>query len=269
MRITCLVENTQGHPCCRFEHGLSLFIETAAQRILLDAGQTDAALYNASVLGIDLSQLDRIFLSHGHYDHSGSLFDIAQKSGAPVYMQKNAPETHVHGDRNIGIDPRILTLPNLVLLDGDVMIDDELSVFSGITGRRCFPNGNLELETVRDGRRMQDDFAHEQCLVLRQNRKSILLSGCAHNGILNILDRFTALYGDDPDYVITGFHMMKAAEHTEAEKAVIRETAEELKTKKTVYFSGHCTGAPAFELLQSILGDRLIAMHSGEVLLEL
>jgi tRNA pseudouridine(38-40) synthase len=110
-----------------------------------------------------------------------------------------------------------------------------------------------------------DDFIHEQCLVITQNDKRWLLSGCAHNGILNILDRYKELFDSYPDYVITGFHMMKReGEHTEEEKAVIIQTAQELSQLDTVFYSGHCTGIAAFELMKQIMGDKLIALHSGE-----
>ena len=108
---------------------------------------------------------------------------------------------------------------------------------------------------------------HEQCLVITQNGKHWLLSGCAHNGILNILDRYREIFGGDPDFVLSGFHMMKRdGEHTEEEKAVILQTARELAKMNTVFYSGHCTGIPAFELMKEIMGDKLIALHSGEQL---
>ena len=65
--------------------------------------------------------------------------------------------------------------------------------------------------------------------------------------------------------MITGFHMMKKdGEHTEAEKAVIVQTAQELSKMKTVFYSGHCTGIPAFELMKTVMRDKLRALHSGE-----
>ena len=135
----------------------------------------------------------------------------------------------------------------------------------GITGRRCFPEGNRKLLCMENGVPVQDSFSHEQCLVITQQEgKRWLLSGCAHNGILNILDRYRALFGADPDYVVSGFHMMKReGEYTEAERAVILQTAEELSKMNTVFFSGHCTGEAAFALMKTVMGEKLIALHSG------
>ena len=73
MKIITLVENSCGHEDCIAEHGLSVYIETRKHRLLLDTGQSDAVVKNAEVLGVDLSLVDTVVLSHGHYDHSGGI----------------------------------------------------------------------------------------------------------------------------------------------------------------------------------------------------
>ena len=269
MKIITLVENTSEKDECIAEHGLSIYIETEKHKLLLDTGQTNAIVRNAETLGIDLTAVDTVILSHGHYDHSGGILPFSKLNRtAQIVMQRMAAEPHYNGERYIGIDTDILGLPNVQLIGGDKQLDDELFLFSGITGRRCYPQGNRKLSCIKDGVKTEDDFVHEQCLVITQNSKRWLLSGCAHNGILNILDRYKALFGSEPDYVVSGFHMMKRdAEHTEEEKAVIIQTAKELSQMKTIFYSGHCTGIPAFELMKEIMGNKLIALHSGEQIL--
>ncbi len=266
MKLYTLVENTEGFHHCIAEHGLSIYIETDKHRMLLDTGQTDALIKNADTLGISLEKVDTVVLSHGHYDHSGGLLSFAAKNhDAVIYMQRKAAEPHYNMDRYIGIDPKILELPHVILLDGDYRIDEELSLFTGIKGRRYFPAGNRRLKMLKDGEKICDDFSHEQCLVIRQEEKQILLSGCAHNGILNILDKYRECYHTLPDYVISGFHMMKRDEaYTAEEIREIRQTAEELKKMDIRFFSGHCTGIPAFEIMKEIMGEQLQAIHSGE-----
>ena len=269
MKIITLVENSCGNENCIAEHGLSIYIETDNHKLLLDAGQTDAVVRNAEALGVDLNAVDTVSLSHGHYDHSGGILPFSKLNHtAQIIMQRLAAEPHYNGERYIGIDTDIFKLPNVRLIDGDMQLDDELFLFSGITGRRCYPQGNRKLSCLKDGVKTEDDFMHEQCLVITQNGKRWLLSGCAHNGILNILDRYKELFDSYPDYVITGFHMMKReGEHTEEEKAVIIQTAQELSQLDTVFYSGHCTGIPAFELMKEIMDDKLIALHSGETVI--
>ena len=80
MRLVTLVENTCGREGCTAEHGLCIYAETPRHRLLLDAGQTDALIHNAEVLGVDLSAVDTLVLSHGHYDHAGGILPFAKVS---------------------------------------------------------------------------------------------------------------------------------------------------------------------------------------------
>lgn len=268
MKIITLVEDVCGNEICGYEHGLCIYVETEKHKLLLDTGATDLFLKNAKALGVDLSQVDTVILSHGHYDHSGGILKFAQiNPSAKIYMQRSASGDYYHGERYIGMDREIAELPQVQLLDGDFKIDDELSVFSNITGRKFWPQSNLVLKKRVNGEEVQDDFAHEQCLVIFGEQGNYLLSGCAHNGILNILDRYKQIYGEVPRAVISGFHMMKKSEYEEEEIKMIRCTAEELCNMETVFYTGHCTGERAFELMKPIMGEKLLPMRSGVRLL--
>ena len=269
MRTVTLVENSAFREGCVAEHGLCIYIETEKHRILADTGQTDALMKNAALLGVDIASVDTVVLSHGHYDHSGGILPFSElNKTARIYMQKKAAEPHFNMDRYIGIDERIPALPNVVNVEGSLRIDDELYLFSGITGRRCFPEGNRKLKMLSGGfagEKVCDDFSHEQCLAVESGGRRLLVSGCAHNGILNILDRYKEIFGCLPDAVMTGFHMMKRdGEHTPDEIEVIKQTANELSGMPTVFYSGHCTGQPAFDMMKEIMGDKLIALGTGK-----
>lgn len=267
MRIVTLIENTPGAPGCAHEHGLSVYVQTPRHRLVLDTGATGAFADNAAAVGIDLRAVDTVVLSHGHYDHAGGLLRMAELApGAPIWMQRGAGRDFYHGEKYIGINKAILALPQVRFADGDLRLDEELSLFSGITGRRYWPQSNLALRVVENGTPVQDDFAHEQCLVVEAEGKRVLLSGCAHNGILNILDRYAEIFGGDPDVVISGFHMKKGTDYTPEEWQVIEDTARALLDHKCLFYTGHCTGRPAQERMQQIMGDRLRALHSGEEL---
>lgn len=267
MRIVNLVEDTQGAKNCIREHGLSFYIETPKHKLLLDAGASDKILYNAENLGVDLSQVDTLVLSHGHYDHSGGILAVAEQNpGIQIYMQHSAGNDFYHGERYIGIDKAILELPQTVLLDGAHRIDEELTIFSNIKGRRLWPKGNLVLKCLVGDVLLQDQFEHEQCLVIEAEGKHILLSGCAHNGILNILDSFRKLYQCEPDVVISGFHMMQKDGYSDEEVQNIRETAKELQKMQTVFYTGHCTGVDAFEIMKEIMKEQLQYVHCGDII---
>ena len=95
---------------------------------------------------------------------------------------------------------------------------------------------------------------------------AVLLSGCAHNGILNILRRYETLFHSLPDVVISGFHMMQKNGYSEEDLKNIRETAYELKKYPTHFFTGHCTDVTPFELMKEIMGDQLTYAFCGDTL---
>lgn len=271
MRIINLIEDTKGNNHCLYEHGLSFYIETDRHRLLLDSGATGAFIQNAELLGVDLSRVDTLILSHGHYDHAGGIRAFAEVNpGAAIYAQTSVGEDFYHsletGEKYIGIDKEIPALPQFTGISGDMEIDSELFLFSGVKGTRYPSGSNLQLKRKTDRGMVQDDFRHEQCLVITQKEKHILMSGCAHGGILNILDRYAEIFHSSPDVVISGFHMMQKEAFTAADILRIQNTAAALMETGAVFYTGHCTGAEAYRIMKEIMGDRLKAVHSGDVL---
>ncbi len=267
MKIITLMEDTVGASNVKAEHGLSVYVETKHHNLLMDTGASARTWENARKLGVDISKIDVVIISHGHYDHTGGLMEFARQNPmADIYMQQSAGGEYFHGERYIGIDKNIMELPHLHLVEGDYRIDDELYLFSKITGRTLWPESNLALSEKVNDTLVQDHFLHEQCLVICNGDEKILLSGCAHNGILNILSRFYEIYHGYPDVVISGFHMMKKTDYTEDEINRIEKTAYELIKFPTEFYTGHCTGQTAFDIMKDIMGGQLHQIHSGDLI---
>lgn len=273
MRIINLIENTEGADGCAFAHGLSFYVETGKHKLLLDLGPSEETIQNAGALGIDLSSVDTIILSHGHYDHSGGIIPFTKiNDKAIIYMQETATDDYYADDgedgperfRYIGIDRKIAKLPQVRFLRGDAVIDDELELFVIRHRNRELPftNRRLLVRTGADYR--QDEFEHEHFLVIHREGKSILLSGCAHNGILSILDEYVDRYGKAPDLVVSGFHLMKKTDYRDSEILEIERIADELRKYPTRFVTCHCTGTIAYDVMKKIMGDRLEYVHSGE-----
>ena len=184
MRVTMLLDNIAADGRLAAEHGLSLHIETGNHRILFDAGQSDAFARNAETLGIDLSAVDIAFVSHGHYDHTGGIARFLELNDhAPVYVHREAFGQHLHKDgRNIGMPAELAGNPRIVLTDGSLRIDDELSLDSFNGEERPFPSHGEGLLMMCEGQPVQDEFRHEQYLSIREtgSGRHVVISGCSH-----------------------------------------------------------------------------------------
>ena len=270
MKLTVIVENTS---CGAAEaaHGLSLYIETERHRILFDAGPDGALLKkNAVLLGIDPSKVNLAFLSHGHYDHSGGMFTFLEENNhAPLYLQRHAAEPHYAnenvGFRYIGIDPKIIELfsKRLVFTDEVLKIDEELTCFSDVKTADFLSGSNLSLlEQSSDGY-APDRFLHEQNLLITENGKVILIAGCAHRGIVNILRRATEIAGRAPDAVYAGFHLTNPGRGIDEPEAFVRSVGEELEKWPCRFYTGHCTGKGPYSILKEMLCERLNYLGGG------
>ena len=253
MKIVTLMENTAWREDVCFEHGLSLYLETQSHNILFDAGQSAAFADNAQTLGVDLKQVDFAVLSHGHYDHSGGLGKFLEiNEAAPVYVSRWAFEPHWESDgRYVGVDPSLEANPRIRYVAEKTELAEGITLFRMDTA----PMDTAGLLVEEKGVRVPDDFRHEQYLLIEEQGKRILISGCSHKGILNIMDAFR------PDILIGGFHFMKI---TEEEK--LAEAAKKLLTFDTVYYTGHCTGQKQYDYLKTVMGDKLHYVSAGTVL---
>ncbi len=275
MRIVNLIENTEGVLGCTAAHGLSFYIETGNHKLLCDLGPSDETIKNAEKLGINLEEIDTVILSHGHYDHSGGIIPFTRiNDKATIFMQKcatgdfysyNAEQPEGERYRYIGIDKEIADLEQVRFVEGDLEIDDELELFT-IKGRTShpLPFTNKRLYMKKGDEYINDNFVHEQYLVIKDGDRRILVSGCAHNGMNSILDAYRSKYGSDPDLVISGFHLMKKTEYTDDELGEIIDIAKSLKNYNSRFVTCHCTGTDAYKVMKNIMGDRLSYVHSGD-----
>ena len=260
MRVTMLLDNLAADPSLAAEHGLSLYIETEKHRILFDAGQSDAFARNAEALGIDLSAVDIAILSHGHYDHSGGLARFLELNDhAPLYLHRSAFERReAERGRNIGLDPSLADSPRLVFTDDILHLDVGLALITCNQRERRFPSHSGGLYQYRDGAPEQDAFLHEQYLCLHEGTRNVVISGCSHKGILNVMHWL------HPDVLIGGFHLKKVDPDTERPR--LYTMAVQLRMFDTVYYTAHCTGEAQYRVLREVMGEQLHYFSGGQTL---
>jgi len=246
--VTALLENTASCPMVQAEHGLSLLIETADHTVLFDAGQTDAFAHNARALNADLAKVDIAVLSHGHYDHGGGMTTFLNMNAhAPLYLSRYAFEPHYNGsEKYIGLSPAPMSNDRLCFTDDVTAIAEGMTLYSMNDRERLHNLGAFGLTVSKNGIFKEDDFRHEQYLLIEEKGKRVLLSGCSHKGIVDIVDWFR------PDVLIGGFHLSKITD-----TAVLDGIADTLNQFDTTYYTCHCTG----EQVYAYLRERMPRLH--------
>ena len=266
MKMVCLVDDQRTSNHLISEHGLSFYCETDHHRILFDVGQSDAFIKNASSLNIDLSKVDLLIISHGHYDHGGGLKAFLNiNHHAKIYIQEKAFQSFYSLRENqervyIGLDQSLFNHPQIHLISGDLDFGDGLYIINHLETNLWFPKGNQSLFV---GQKM-DDFGHEQSLLIVENNQNILLAGCAHRGIYNIAHAAQSKINHQLfDYVIGGFHLSTRHLEFQMEQSEIENLGKALMSMSKHFVTGHCTGDRGFEILKQMMKDELSGFYPG------
>ena len=272
MKITVLLENRSRRDDLHCAHGLSLYIEAGERKLLLDMGPDGRFVENAEKLGIDLSEVDTAILSHSHDDHSGGLAAFCEvNSKAKIYMEKEAFGDYYadkeEGRVYAGISPEFEKYRDRVVFAGSrTQIDPTVTVFSDVRGESAYVPLNEGLLELRRGIFMQDDFRHEQNLIVTEGTKHVLFTGCAHRGVVNILRRCEEILGRTPDAVVGGFHLTNLATGELPEGDLIDRVTAEFSQRNCLCATGHCTGIAGHRVLHNVLGDRCKYLFCGKTI---
>jgi len=268
VKIKVLVENTSVSPDFGHKHGVSFYIETEKHKLLFDLGQNDLFLKNAKKMNVDIKQVDTVIISHGHFDHAGALgLFLKENSTAKIYIKKDAFEKHytkVLGlNIDIGLDEMLKENSRLVFTDDITEIDGELLLFSLSQEKSWGSKANKALLAKHNGHIAEDDFSHEQSLIITDKDKKILVSGCSHAGIAGIKAKAQEIINGDLQYAVGGFHLYNPTSKKYESDELIVKIANELNDGHTVYYTCHCTGKKAYEKMKTVLGGRLNYASAG------
>ena len=262
MRITSLVENTTKSEL-KPKHGLSLYIETKSHKILFDLGSDSTLFENAMKRNIDISKVDTVIISHGHFDHGGALkkfLDI--NSVANIYVQKEAFEPHYSKTLflkiPVGIDSKLKSNRQIKLLNGNYKIDEELSLFTVSKTNKFYSPANNALYDKKG----KDTFVHEQNLIISEN-KVVVIMGCGHSSVVNIMEEAEKY---QPHFCIGGFHLFNPLTKKTVSKELLNSIAMELQKYKDIeFYTCHCTGEKAYHYLSQQM-DNMNYMSCGDVI---
>jgi 7,8-dihydropterin-6-yl-methyl-4-(beta-D-ribofuranosyl)aminobenzene 5'-phosphate synthase len=267
-RITVLVDNAVAAPGPLLgEHGFAAWVEMGRDRVLFDTGRGTALLPNAAALGLDLARAGAVVLSHGHSDHSGGLAPLLAAFGPRTVVGHPgvfAARSWVKGDgsrRPIGIPHSREELEKLgavfVLKTGWVEVAESVHATGQVPRLTPFESGDPTL--VADATGAADPLDDDLTLVVEGEEGLLVLLGCAHAGVVNILRHVAARFPDRPIHtVLGGTHLGSAP------AAQLAATIEALRGMGIARMGAcHCTGSEAACRLRAALGERFFFAGAG------
>ncbi len=218
-KITVLCENTAWKPMgITGEHGFSALIEQDGQRILFDTGQGMSLANNARVLGVNLADIKTVVLSHGHYDHTGGLpavlfppRGVEVFAHPDVFTEKYAELENSGGKRNVFIGIKYSrkylegTLGARFNLIREFTDIGHSVFFSGEVPRTTdFERPDKRLKVRENGGLVEDPLLDDVSLLIETDKGPVILLGCAHSGVVNVMNHFAAKRGHRSFHAVIG-----------------------------------------------------------------
>ena len=258
IKVTTLIDNLAlPGTDLEAEHGFSCLVETGGKRILFDTGASDAFIRNALKLGVDLGSIDHLAISHGHHDHANGVVPLLEKftyerlslwTGKGFENPKYADDPE--GMRFVGFnfDRKFVDSHQVIwhsVCCDTVMIEPGIWLVSSFDSIHPMEVPNPRFLVKRSKPEMvPDDFSDEIAMVLDSPHGLVMITGCSHPGILNMIDAIDCRFAKPLYALIGGIHLYDAS--SERREAVIKGLSD--RAIKLLGVS-HCTGEEASAML--------------------
>ena len=255
------------------EHGFSALIELEGFKLLFDSGQGLAIRQNQGLLQYDLSKIDALVLSHGHFDHTGGIAYVLEKNPQlkiylhPAALLKRKVRKNL-GGKTIEIDVG-MTLSRqdlqsrgaqLVLVEKPEELADGRILISGpIPLKTDFEKPEPDFFVEKNGSLVPDDFEDDLAIAIRGKSRTSVVFGCAHRGAVNTLHRIDEVWGlKKLDVIAGGTHLLNCTP-----EQVDRTISEIARMDPARVAVGHCTGEIALMRFASAFKEKYLPAVSG------
>lgn len=281
MKFRFLVDNKTEDARCMAEWGLSIMIESRGKKILFDSGMSqDLMLRNAAAVGVDLTDVDALVISHGHFDHTGGVPAFTRvNQKAQVYLHEDALyDFYGETDGKLDSEPcgiawteeeKTEMASRLVYTKGVFPLFDGITLIGNIPDMAGYPPTEQFhrrlVEQQADGSQVvrweDDSMSHEQVLVIEEERGLYIFSGCSHRGVVPIIRQVQTVFpGKRIAGLIAGMHLYPVSAEERAD-IVDKIVALDMDC----VFPVHCTGMEAIMMLKQKMGDKCVVASAGDV----
>lgn len=285
MKLSFLVDNKTEKSNCKAEWGLAMLVESGGHKVLFDTGASPMFIENAKAMKVELSDVEAVCISHGHYDHTGGTEAFTGiNSTAPIYVHRNAFYKTFGTDAEGNIDEHSCGIKwseefkesieeRLILTENVVNINDNMTLIGNIPDMDEYPpaeNFYREVKSSDDDETggdfevscyVPDDMSHEQFLVVTEGEKIYIISGCCHRGMIPTIRTAQKHFpGKQIAAVAAGMHLYPLGRD---ERHKVVEEIAKLDIEKL--FPVHCTGMEAIMEFKALMGDNCIAAASGDI----
>lgn len=261
MELQVLIENVVFKKNFVAEHGLSLLVKKGDSEVLIDTGQSENFIKNCNLMGINIKNIKKVVLTHGHYDHIGGLKSLIDNNNqVKIYahkeiLNKKYALRSTGNLEEIGFDSDIYKShnENFVLIDKDLEIEPGIFIITGIDSKYDNEFTMKNFYVKNNNKESKDKFQDEIFIVVKEENEINIITGCSHSGILNIVYTAQQRFKNHKiKSLIGGFHLKGM------EESNVLEIAKELeKYDIDKIYTGHCTGIDEYSILKGIFKNKI------------